>query len=79
MNVKDLDKWWSSLTVGQKERIASKIESKKAGEDIKVTYPACTVVWNGLEIEAKEKIHDHCTDKHGLLLPEWSEGASMSY
>jgi len=62
------DKWWSSLKVTEKERIASKIKREE------VTYPQCTVVWNELSEERKQKIHDHCVDSHGLLLPEVFDG-----
>ena len=41
-----LGEWWSSLTVVEKERIASKIKSKATGKEVKVHYPECTKVWN---------------------------------
>ena len=36
-------------------------------------YPACTRWWNTLEDAGKQKIHDHCVDRHGYLLQEWNE------
>jgi len=66
--MEDLGKWWSSLTVAQKERIA-----RKAGAD-NYTYPACTAYWQSLAEERRAEIHDHCVDKHGYLLKEWKEG-----
>lgn len=62
------DIWWSSLKVTEKERIASKIKGEK------VYYPECTEVWNALDAEKQQKIHDHCTDAHGLILLDWVDG-----
>ena len=75
----ELDNWWCGLTRNQKERIASKAASKQKGEDIVVNYPACTQWWNELPLDKKEWLHEHCTDKHGYLLKEWTEGRSYSY
>ena len=44
MTKDDLAEWWSGLAISEKERIASKIASKRAGKAKKVTYPECTVV-----------------------------------
>jgi len=79
MEVQDLDKWFTSLTVSQKERIARKIVEKGFKTYEKTSYPSCTRIWNKQPVEYKQSIHDHCTDKHGLLLPEWREGKVMSY
>lgn len=68
----ELDNWWSSLRVSEKERIAGKI----AGEP--VSYPECTRVWNGLSPEKKQHIRDHCMDRHGLLDPEEFEGTPLT-
>jgi len=70
--MKDLDEWWQSLSVNQKIRIASKVLEQD------ITYPKCSEVWNNLSIDKKKKIHEHCTDKHGYLLQEWSEGNMYS-
>ncbi|MCR4701625.1 MAG: hypothetical protein K5757_11915 [Bacteroidaceae bacterium] len=70
-----LDTWWVSLTVGQKERIASKANKKTT------LYPECTKWWMKQESDRKQTIHDHCVDVHGYLLPEWTDkvDATMSY
>ena len=47
----DLEIWWSSLPVSEKERIARKGLSKAGDPDeSKACYPACTV-WKQVEIE----------------------------
>ena len=73
----NLEIWWSSLTIAQKERIARKGLSKAnpdapVNED-EVRYPACSRWWNSLPDEQKETIHDHCVDRHGYLLLEGKE------
>ena len=73
----NLEIWWSSLTIAQKERIARKGLAKahpdaQVNED-EVRYPACSRWWNSLPDEQKETIHDHCVDRHGYLLLEWKE------
>lgn len=79
MTKEALGEWWSSLTVTEKERIASKIKSKAAGKTVTVHYPECTQVWNETPQEQKERVYAHCTDDHGLLLPEWTDGKSYSF
>lgn len=75
MTDKELDVWWSSLAISEKERIARKGQSKASDggkvDDSKVIYPACTRWWESLDEAAKATIHDHCVDRHGLLLSEW--------
>ena len=73
----NLDIWWASLTIAQKERVARKGQTKaspdgKVAEE-QVRYPACTRWCNTLEEAGKQKIHDHCVDHHGYLLQEWNE------
>lgn len=63
----DLNLWWTSLSVAQKERVAKK---GQAGD---YQYPACSAWWNALPEEKKEWIHDHCVNKHGYVLQEWDE------
>ena len=76
----EMNKWWSSLTIAQKERIACKIADHHVVEwNDTITYPACTRLWTCLPPEIQQKIHDHCTDSHGYLLKEWREGNGMSY
>ena len=73
----ELEIWWASLTIAQKERIARKGQSKTApGGEVDeelVRYPACTRWWNSLDKPLKEKVHDHCVDRHGYLLMEWRD------
>ena len=72
----NLEIWWASLTIAQKERIARKGQTKashgKVDEEL-VRYPACTRWWNVQADADKQKIHDHCVDRHGYLLQEWNE------
>ena len=77
--MEDLDKWWSSLTITQKERIATKAARKAGDESADIHYPACSAWWNAIDDERRQWIYTHCTDTHGLLLPIWNEGKSMSY
>ena len=75
MHERELEMWWSSLPISQKERLARKGQKrpgKEVNEDM-VRYPACTVWWISLDTERQLKIHDHCVDKHGYLLPEWND------
>ena len=67
MTVRDLEVWWSSLPISEKERIARK------GSGVEQTYPACTAWWNGLDIARQEKIYTHCVARHGDELREWKE------
>ena len=70
MTKRELQVWWSSLPISEKERIAR----KGAGEGAQVQYPACTVWWNGLDEARQEKIYLHCVTRHGDELKEWKEG-----
>ncbi|MCF0191308.1 MAG: hypothetical protein HUJ96_08615 [Marinilabiliaceae bacterium] len=70
MKLSELDTWWSSLTTVRKERIGSKIATKKLGKPTVVKYPDCTDYWLELDDENKQRIHDHCIDEHGYFLPE---------
>jgi hypothetical protein len=72
----DLEIWWSSLPISEKERIARKGLSK-AGlkeDDNLILYPGCTRWWQSLEEKRKESIYAHCVAKHGDELKEWKEG-----
>jgi hypothetical protein len=73
----DVNIWWTSLSVSQKERVAKKGLAKFAGEkkpsENEYQYPACTIWWNNLSEEQKAWIHDHCVNKHGYVLQEWDE------
>lgn len=70
----ELNLWWSSLSVSQKEYIATKIVQKNNPDAGKILYPACTEIWVQLSNEIKDKIHDHCIKNHGLIMDDWSEG-----
>ncbi|MBQ9185698.1 MAG: hypothetical protein IJ151_09555 [Bacteroidales bacterium] len=72
----EIEIWWTSLPITEKERIARKGLSKSgrvAVDEADVLYPACTRWWNSLESSRKVKIHDHCVLKHGDELKEWDE------
>lgn len=75
------DEWWANLTVNQKVRIATKARTTAHPElPIEpVLYPACSVWWNEQTEEQKQDVHDHCTDQHGYLLKEWTEGRTLCY
>ena len=77
MHAQELEIWWSSLSVAQKERIARKALTKESPDgkvdESLVQYPACTRWWLGLGQDRKMKIHDHCIDRHGYLLNEWND------
>ena len=77
MHNDNLDIWWASLTIAQKERIARKGLTKASPDgkvdDELVRYPACTRWWNSLDAQAQQKVHDHCVDRHGYLLQEWND------
>ena len=77
MHNDNLEIWWASLTIAQKERIARKGLTKaspdgKVDEEL-VRYPACTRWWNTLDAQTQQKVHDHCVDRHGYLLKEWND------
>ena len=72
----DLNLWWTSLSVAQKERVAKKGIKKYTGKEAaeaEYQYPACSAWWNALPEEQKTWIHDHCEHKHGYVLKEWDE------
>jgi len=73
--------WWASLTINQKERIATKAKAKANPEQPMtiVRYPQCSTWWVEQTEDERKWIMDHCTDKHGYLLPDWQEGRSLSY
>jgi len=77
MSAQELEIWWASLTIAQKERVACKGLTKaspdKTVDPSEYRYPACSRWWNGLDEEKKETIHDHCTRHHGYLVSEWNE------
>lgn len=77
MHEQELELWWSSLAISQKERIAKKAITKahpgtRAKEE-QYRYPECTRWWISLDTEHQLAIHDHCVDRHGYLVQEWNE------
>jgi hypothetical protein len=70
MTERDLQVWWSSLPISEKERIAR----KGSGDETQAQYPACTAWWNNLDMERQKKIYQHCVARHGDELREWKEG-----
>ena len=77
MHNSELEIWWSSLAISQKERIARKAAGKASPDgtvdESQVLYPACTRWWNALPESRKQEIHDHCADRHGYLLQDWND------
>ena len=73
----ELEMWWASLPISQKERIARKAQTKAAKgapvDESLITYPACSRWWIAQTREKQQAIHDQCVDKHGYLLPEWND------
>ncbi len=73
----ELELWWASLSVAQKERIARKGLTKAAGgqpvDEALVRYPACTVWWENLDEARKDSIHNHCVDRHAYLMKDWDD------
>ena len=77
MTNEELNIWWSSLPIAEKERIARKGLSKQSPDgsvdEQAAIYPGCTRWWDSLEVERKESIHAHCVARHGDALKEWRE------
>ena len=77
MNTSELEMWWSSLTIAQKERIAHKALKKAAHggqfSEEDATYPGCSRWWCSLDAEAQTRIHDHCETHHGYVMSEWND------
>lgn len=68
----DIEIWWTSLPIAEKERIARKAQQKNGKTDESlIQYPGCTRWWNALDDVHKLKIHDHCVAHHGDELKEW--------
>ena len=74
MEKRELDIWWSSLPIGENERLARKGLAKSGGDESQAVYPGCSVWWNSLEQKRKERIYHHCVASHGDELKEWKEG-----
>ncbi|MBQ6576262.1 MAG: hypothetical protein IJL91_00745 [Bacteroidales bacterium] len=77
MRNEELEKWWASLSISQKERIARKGLSKASPDgsvdESFVQYPGCSRWWSGLDEKTRILIYGHCVDTHGYLLKEWND------
>ena len=74
MEQRELDIWWSSLPIEEKERIARKGLTKTGEDPSQATYPACSAWWNRLSHEQQVQIYTHCVAKHGDEVRQWNEG-----
>lgn len=79
MKEQELDSWFCSLSVPQKEHIACKVLLKQGKDPHAGVYPNCVDVWSELDAEKKESIHEHCTDSHGMWIQEGGDGPIYSY
>lgn len=75
----ELDSWFCSLSVKQKEHIACKVLVKQGKDPKGGLYPNCVDVWNALDESIKDDIHSHCTDKHGMWIQEGGDGPIYSF
>lgn len=73
----NLESWWSSLAISEKERIAHKVATKAAHgapvEDSQWQYPGCTRTWIALDEKRKQAIYIHCVGRHGDVLRDWDD------
>jgi len=79
MNEKELNGWFCSLPTKRKEHIAAKILLKDGGDVHLAKYPNCTAIWLQIDKVLKERIYDHCTNKHGDCVDDWQEGDVFSF
>jgi len=79
MNEQELDKWFCSLSIQQKEHISCKVLIKEGKNPKQGLYPNCIDVWTLLPVERKESIYHHCTDSHGMWIQEPGDGPIYSY
>ena len=60
MRNEEFEKWWASLTISQKERIARKGLSKTSENGVfdesLAQYPGCSKWWSGLDDKVKQFI-----------------------
>ena len=74
MAYSDLDNWWASLPVHEKERIARKALTKAGIDDESLAcYPACTRWWEALAEDRKLWIKQHCEAAHGDVQKAWDD------
>lgn len=79
MSEKELNDWFCSLTIKQKEHIAYRLCTINNTDKENIPYPNCVNVWLPLCVEQKQTIHDHCTDKHGMWIQEGGDATIFSY
>jgi len=79
MTNSQLDDWFCSLSVKQKEHIACKVLKAQDKDPKGGLYPNCASVWSELDEERKESIHEHCTDRHGMWIQEGGDGPIYSF
>lgn len=59
--MKTNNEWWSSLTLEEKERLASIIKGSA------VYYPECTAVWNALGRKRQDEVRRHFKNANSLI------------
>ena len=70
----ELEIWWASLPVKEKERISRKALTSAGIEDESLwNYPACTRWWEDLAEDRKVWIKQHCEAAHGDIGREWDD------
>lgn len=79
MTKTQLDDWYCSLSIKQKEHIACKVLLKQGLDPKNGLYPNCISVWTQLDLETQNWIHDHCTDRHGMWIQEGGDAPIYSY
>lgn len=67
------DKWFTSLSVKDKEAIASKIL------DSPISYPEATGVWLNCPDATKESIYAYCMNRDISDIQFWGNEESFSY
>jgi hypothetical protein len=77
----NLELWWASLTIAQKERIArkglAKASPKKEVDEELVRYPACSRWWNTLNETDKQKIPRSLRESSWISSPGLERGRSL--
>jgi len=79
MTITELDNWFVSITVKQKEHIAAKVLLKEGRDVHAAKYPNCWNIWKDLPENVKQAIHEHCTDNHGMWAVEENHETSLGH
>lgn len=77
--LREYDKWWTSLPINQKERIATKLLKLTDMRSEGVMYPRCTEVWLTASDTHKQELYELCTSSRGLAKDYLTEGWTFSY